>query len=280
MISTPPILLAGAADYVGARLLQAFEEQHIPVRVLEGPQGPASLKKALSGIHTVFYLPENTEYKPAENVAHACAANKVQKIVYLGGLGAGSAKHSPYLLSRQKVGEIFLASAIPVIEFRTSAILGPGSVAFETIRALVERFPVLLMPRWLETLTQPIAIEDVIAYLLESVYYRGPSRVFEIGGPDQVSYGKLMREYARQRRLQRWMIALPLRAQSLSSRWLSFAAAYDPLKSRMIIETMSHPSVVAHPEALKAFRVRPMDYSEAIAKAIRNEDTSIALGIS
>jgi uncharacterized protein YbjT (DUF2867 family) len=276
MNTTPPIFIAGATGYVGKRLLRAFEEKAIPVRCLvrrpetlqerakattefiigDALKAP-SLRKALTHIHTAFYL-ANASDQAAKNFAHACVTQKVQKIVYLG-------EHH-----KRKVGEILLASGIPVVEFRASLILGAGSLSFEMMRALVERWPVVVLPRWVHTLAQPIGIEDVVSYLLEALVYRGPSRVIEIGGPEPVTYRELMREYARQRGLRRWMVSIPGLTPRLSKLWLRQAApAYAHLSGRFI-ERLLTTSVVTHPQALNLFRVRPRSYPDAISWALRN----------
>jgi uncharacterized protein YbjT (DUF2867 family) len=276
MRTTTPLFLAGPTGYIGKRLLRAFESQQIPVRCLvrrpQELQGRVSatteivagdvlkapsLRKALAGMHTAYYL-ANASDQAAKNFAHACVAQKVQKIVCLG------EHHQP------KVGEILLASGVPVVEFRASLILGPGSLSFEMMRALVERWPVVMMPRWVRTLTQPISVEDVVAYLQEALGYRGPSRVFEIGGPEPVSYGELMKEYVRQRRLRRWMIPVPRLPSRVSRAWLRYAAPAQARSSGRLIEQLRKPSIVSHPQTLSLFGVRPVSYPEAISRALRD----------
>src|SRR6185369_5214455 len=145
----------------------------------------------------------------------------VRRIVYLGGLGA---EHdlSTHLESRHEVGRILRDSGVPTIEFRASIVIGSGSVSFELVRALVEKLPVMVTPSWVDTPTQPIAIEDLVAYLMAALDLpAGENVVYEIGGPDRVSYGGLMREYARQRGLRRFIISVPVLTPRLSSLWLA-----------------------------------------------------------
>jgi uncharacterized protein YbjT (DUF2867 family) len=137
----------------------------------------------------------------ARNFGAAARAAGVRRMIYLGGLGHPDAGGlSPHLRSRQEVGDILRQSGVPVLEFRASIVLGSGSLSFELIRALVERLPLMVTPRWVSVLAQPIAIEDLVAYLLAAaaVPMEG-SLVFEIGGADRVTYGDIMRAYARQR---------------------------------------------------------------------------------
>ena len=135
--------------------------------------------------------------------------------------GSGAAELSPHLASRQEVGEILRASGVPTIEFRASIVIGSGSASFEMIRALVEKLPVMVTPRWVRVRAQPIAIEDVLAYLLAALE-REPDggELYEIGGADSVTYLELMQEYARQRGLRRTMIPVPVLTPRLSSLWL------------------------------------------------------------
>ena len=130
----------------------------------------------------------------------------MRRIIYLGGLGQGE-QLSRHLASRQEVGRILRESGIPTIEFRASIVIGSGSLSFELVRALVEKLPAMVTPSWVDTPTQPIGIEDLVAYLVAALDLpAGESVVYEIGGPDRVSYGDLMREYGRLRGLRRVMV--------------------------------------------------------------------------
>jgi hypothetical protein len=160
-----------------------------------------------------------------------------------------------------------------VIEFRASIILGSGSLSFEMIRALVERLPVMITPRWLKALAQPISIDDVLQYLRCALDLSiTASQIFEIGGPDRMSYGDLMREYARQRRLQRLMISVPVLTPRLSSLWLGLVTPLYARVGRKLINSIRHATVVQDDAAMHAFPVRPIGVRDAIAFAIRNED--------
>jgi uncharacterized protein YbjT (DUF2867 family) len=297
----PSVLLTGATGYVGGRLLRRFEAEQYPVRcIVRRPEflrsrvgsgievvpgdllDRGSLERAMEGIHAAYYLVhsmgtahgfEETDRQAAENFAAAARAQGIQRIIYLGGLGSRLAKLSPHLRSRREVGEILRQSGIPVIEFRASIVLGSGSLSFEMIRALVERLPVLITPRWVTVLAQPIAIEDVLQYLRSALDLSvNESHIFEIGGPDQVSYGDLMREYAHQRGLRRLMISVPVLTPRLSSLWLGLVTPLYARVGRKLIESIRHPTVVQDDAAQRAFAVRPVGMHEAIAQALRNED--------
>ena len=164
-----------------------------------------------------------------------------------------------------------------VIEFRASIVIGSGSLSFEMIRALVERLPVMICPRWVQVKAQPIAVEDLLAYLLAALDLpAGPSQVYEIGGPDQVSYGQIMQEYARQRGLTRWMIPVPLLTPYLSSLWLGLVTPLYARVGRKLVESLRNPTLVSNNLAARTFSVRPRSVREAIARALVNEDREFA----
>lgn len=299
------IQLTGASGYIGGRLLKRLEKGEHRVRCLarhpefvrpraeEGTEvvagdvlDPGSLDAALAGVDTAYYLVhalaeprdfERWEREGAVNFAAACARHHVQRIVYLGGLGGDDERLSAHLRSRHETGRILAASGIPTIEFRASIILGSGSLSFEMIRALVERLPMMITPRWVSVQAQPIAIQDVLAYLVAA--FDVPARghlVFEIGGADRVSYGDLMREYARQRGLRRRLIPVPVLTPRLSSWWLGLVTPLYARVGRKLIDGLRFPTVVRDPAALAAFDARPMGVRMAIEQALRNEDEEAA----
>ena len=305
VVQKPFILLTGATGYVGGRLLPALEKGEYRVRCLArrpeylrpraGPNTevaegdclrPDSLTGAMRGIHTAYYLVHSMgsrgEFEVEDRVAagnfgQAAKAAGVQRIIYLGGLGVPDAALSSHLRSRQEVGDVLRSCGVPIVEFRASVVIGSGSVSFELIRALVERLPVMITPRWVKTLAQPISIEDLIDYLVQGVTLPdGESRVFEIGGSDQVSYGDIMREYARQRGLRRLMIPVPVLTPRLSSLWLGLVTPVYARVGRNLIDGVRNPTVVQDPAARDAFTVRPRGLAQAIERALRNEDQELA----
>jgi uncharacterized protein YbjT (DUF2867 family) len=210
---------------------------------------------------------EEQDRLAADHFAAAARAAGVQRIIYLGGLGDDAASLSPHLRSRHEVGDRLRAHGVPVIEFRASIIIGSGSLSFEMIRALIERLPVMITPRWVQVPAQPIAIGDVLGYLREALTLEigNDSQIVEIGGPDQISYGELMREYARQRGLKRWMIPVPLLTPNLSSLWLG-----------LVTPSLRHPTVVRDQAGMRRFSIAPIGVQAAIASALRNEDFGFA----
>jgi hypothetical protein len=175
------------------------------------------------------------------------------------------------------VGQILRDSGVETIEFRASIVIGSGSLSFEMIRALVERLPVMVTPRWVRTLTQPIAIEDVVAYLLAALDLPpGGSRVYEIGGADVVSYGDIMQAYARRRDLHRVMIGVPLLTPRLSSLWLSLVTPLYAQVGRKLVDGMRTETVVNDDAALRDFPIHPRGVDEAIDRALAFEDRQFA----
>jgi uncharacterized protein YbjT (DUF2867 family) len=213
----------------------------------------------------------------AENFAKAATQAGVRRLIYLGGLGNPDEKLSKHLRSRQETGNILRAHHAQVIEFRASIVIGSGSLSFEMIRALVERLPIMICPRWVQVKAQPIAIEDLLAYLLAARNLPpAPSQIFEIGGPDQVSYGQIMQETARQRGLKRWMIPVPLLTPYHSSLWLGFVTPLYARVGRKLVESLRNPTLVSNNLAEAVFAVRPRSVREAIARALVNEDWEFA----
>jgi uncharacterized protein YbjT (DUF2867 family) len=245
-----------------------------------------SLREALNGVHTAYYLIhsmgsqrdfEALDRQAATHFADAARQAGVARIVYLGGLGESDGDLSPHLRSRQEVGKILRRSGAQVVEFRSSVVIGSGSLSFELVRALVERVPIMITPRWVLAPTQPIAIEDLVAYLLAALDLPvAESQVYEIGGADQVGYRDIMREYARQRGLRRLILSVPVLTPRLSSLWLGFVTPVYARVGRQLIDSIRHPTVVQDTTALKTFSIRPMGMRQAIARALRNEDQDFA----
>jgi uncharacterized protein YbjT (DUF2867 family) len=220
---------------------------------------------------------ERADRLAAERFAAAAKAAGVKRIIYLGGLGADDDSLSAHLRSRQEVGAILRSTGLDVVEFRASIVVGAGSFSFDLVRTLVERLPVMICPAWLATPTQPIAIADVVAYLAAAVDLPpGGPRIFEIGGPDRVSYGAIMREYARQRGLKRLMIPVPVLTPRLSSLWLKLVTPQYSKVGRKLIDGLKNPTVVTSDAALREFAVRPRGLDAAVTEAMHQEDTVFA----
>jgi uncharacterized protein YbjT (DUF2867 family) len=298
------ILLTGATGYVGGRLLARLQHDGHHVRclarrpeVLARLAGPhtevvagdvldrPSLDAALQGIDLAYYLVhsmgasgsfEETDRVAASNFGQAAKQAGVAGIVYLGGLGDD--EHlSPHLRSRQEVGRLLRGAGVPVLEFRASIVIGSGSLSFEMIRALVERLPFMITPRWVDVRAQPIAIDDLLEYLVAALRLPvSEYRVYEVGGADQVSYADTMRAYARQRGLRVRMLRVPVLTPYLSSLWLGLVTPLYARIGRKLIESIVHPTVVRDDAALARFAVRPMGIDEAVRRALASEDAQLA----
>lgn len=298
------IILTGATGYIGGRLLprllaagykvrcivrspeNVVKLHHQDLSVVKGDLMEAvSLGGAFEGGDVAYYLAhslgstadfEDREYRCAQNFAREAKRAGIRRIIYLGGLGSGD-DLSPHLKTRQHVGRILRESGIQTIEFRASIVIGSGSLSFEIVRALVDRLPIMITPRWVRSRAQPIAIEDVLDYLFEACELDlGESRVFEIGGPDVVSYMGIMQEYQRQRGVRRIMIPVPFLTPRLSSLWLGLVTPVYARIGRKLIDSIEHDTLVEDNAALSVFSVKPRGMVEAVRRALVNEDKEFA----
>lgn len=301
----PLILLTGGSGYVGGRLLPLLEKEGRQVRclarrpdVLEQKAGPStevvrgdvldrpSLDAAMRGVDVAYYLVhsmgssgsfEEADRQGASNFGQAAAAAGVERIIYLGGLGSEEEVLSPHLRSRQEVGRILARSGVPVLEYRASIVIGSGSLSFEMIRALVEQLPIMITPSWVNVLAQPIAIDDLLDYLLAALRLPvSDCRIYEIGGADQVSYADIMRVYARQRGLRIRMIPVPVLTPYLSSLWLGLVTPLYARIGRKLIESIVHPTVVRDDAAIRVLPVRPLGIEESVRRALAGEEKQFA----
>ncbi len=299
------ILLTGATGYVGGRLLKSLESKGSQVWCLarhpdylkpkvanqtEVVKGDVldreSLVRAMKDVQVAYYLVhsmgakddfEKLDREAAQNFAEAARECGVKRIIYLGGLGDSSDELSAHLRSRQEVGKVLRSCGVQVIELRASIVIGSGSLSFEMIRAIVERLPMMITPRWVFVIAQPIAITDLLQYLQASSELKiSGNHIFEIGGKERVSYGDLMREYARQRGLRRMMIPVPVLTPKLSSLWLGLVTPLYARVGRKLINSIRHSTIVKDDSASKAFDIQPKGVGEAIAEALSNEDHEFA----
>jgi uncharacterized protein YbjT (DUF2867 family) len=292
------VLLTGGTGYVAGRLIPRLEKKGVALRCLarkpdklkpcvgastEVVAGDvldrASIHRAMHGIHTAYYLVhlmssskdfEKEDRQAAMNFAEAAKGAGVERLIYLGGLGEDAdPKLSPHLRSRHEVGKILRDSGVETIEFRASMVIGNGSGSFDLVKSLTDRLPVMLCPRWLATPTQPIAVDDVLAYLLATLDLPpGGSRIFEIGCDEVSTYGGIIREYAQQKGLRRWLIYVPVLSPYLSSLWLALVTPASFAVGRHLIEGLKNPTVVIDRSALDDFPIRPMTIREALVKAL------------
>ncbi len=292
------VLLTGGTGYVAGRLIPLLEKKGVVLRCVarkpdklrpcvaastEVVKGDvldrASIQRAMQGVHTAYYLVhlmsgskdfEKDDRQAAMNFAQAAKEAGVERLIYLGGLGDDAdPKLSPHLHSRHEVGRILRDSGVETIEFRASMVIGSGSGSFDLVKSLTDRLPVMLCPRWLTTPTQPIAVDDVLAYLLATLDLPlGESRIFEIGCEEESTYGGIIREYARQQGLRRWLIYVPVLSPYLSSLWLALVTPASFEVGRHLIEGLKNPTVVRDFSALEVFAIRPMTMQEAVRRAL------------
>ena len=299
------VLLTGATGYVGGRLLKVLEESQFRLRCLaRRPEllrprvesktdvvkadvlDRSSLIPAMDGVKIAFYLVhsmgsaesfEENDRIAAQNFGEIAKEAGVKRIIYLGGLGNEKEVLSSHLRSRQEVGYILRASKVPVIEFRASIVIGSGSLSFEMIKSLVERLPVLLIPKWALMYAQPIAIDDLISYLMEALYKTDNANyLFEIGGFDQVSYLEIMRMYAKNINKKVLMIPVPVLTPYLSSLWLGLITPLYARIGRKLVESIVHSTVVRDDTELRNFKIKPIGVEEAIQRAIKLENRESA----
>ncbi len=263
------VLVTGATGYIGGRLVPELLAAGLRVRVMarrprnladrdwypqvETVEGDAanqaSLTECLRGVDVAYYLIhslgtgarfEARDRANALTFAAAARTCNVGRIVYLGGLYPEAQELSPHLESRKEVGEIFLASGVPTTALRAAVILGSGSASFEMLRYLTERLPVMVTPRWVDTRIQPIAVTDVLHYLVGSATMPADvNRGFDIGGPDVLTYRQMMAGYARIAGLKpRHVAALPLLTPSLSSHWVGLVTPVPNSIARPLVESL------------------------------------------
>jgi uncharacterized protein YbjT (DUF2867 family) len=240
---------------------------------------PASLGPALQGVDVAYYLIhsmadgargfEERDRVAAKNFSAAAHAAGVQRIIYLGGLGGDDKHLSAHLASRRQVGDVLRASGVPVTEFRAAVIVGAGSISFEMIRYLTERLPIMITPRWVNTRCQPIAIDNVLDYLTRCVGEpRSVGQTFEIGGPDVLTYGDMMRGYAAARGLKRYLISVPVLTPRLSSYWVDLVTPIPAAYTHPLIEGLRSEVIVHDPGAQALFKINLIPYADAVRDAL------------
>jgi uncharacterized protein YbjT (DUF2867 family) len=284
----------GGSGTIGRALLPALERDHEVVAVSRGPRASAegertrwavadvgdaaSVRRALDGAEVVYYLVHSLaspdfqarDRHAARTIAGEAERAGVTQIVYLGGLGDDSPELSEHLRSRIETGRQLASGSVPVTVLRAAIVIGPGSAAFETIVALVERLPGMVTPRWVSTPTQPIALDDVVGYLAGLAGERAAyGASFDAGGPEVMTYREMMERIGRLRGRHPLIVAVPLLSPRLSSWWLHLVTPVKARTARPLIEGLRNPTVAreARIQELVPRRLTPFD--EAALAALR-----------
>jgi uncharacterized protein YbjT (DUF2867 family) len=286
------VLVAGASGFVGRRLCPALEAAGYAVRAMtrhpesyhgagEAVRGDvhdgASLDVALAGCDAAYYLVhslgeadfEQRDADAARAFAHAAAGAGLRRIVYLGGLGDDADDLSTHLRSRREVEELLGSGGVPVTTLRAGIIVGHGGISWEMTRQLVEHLPAMITPRWVHTRTQPIAVADVVRYLVGVLEVPDAAkRAFDIGGPEVLAYVDMMRRLAAIEGRTMFVLPVPLLSPRLSSYWLSLVTDVDVQTGRSLIDSMSNEVVVRDDSIRRLVPFEPMDYDDAVLQAL------------
>lgn len=297
------ILVTGATGYIGGRLVPRLLQEGYRVRVLTRSQrrirsrawsdevevavGDAldahSLSTALAGVECAYYLIHSMargtgfhelDLEAARLFGRAARQAVVRRIVYVGGLGDPRTDLSQHLRSRQETGHALRESGVPVTEFRAAVIVGSGSISFELIRYLVERLPVMICPRWVYSRVQPIAVADLLDYLVAALTStEGEGKVIQVGGKDVTTYKGMMLGYAAARGLTRWLLPVPVLTPRLSSYWVHWVTPIPAKVSGPLIEGLRNEVVVTDSLAQRLFpHIQPQDYATALARVVAELD--------
>lgn len=292
------ILIAGATGYIGTLLAQRLAAQGEAPRCLarsrskagellaagcEVVEGdvlePDSLEGVFDGVETAFYLVHSMgrggdgdfadlDRRAADNFAAAAKRAGVKRIIYLGGLGEGGSKH---LRSRHETAEHLAAHGIPLTYFRAAVVIGSGSESLRTVVFLVKRLPAMVTPRWTTTKTQPIAIDDVVAYLSQAPSVpETEGREIQIGGPEVTTYGGLLDDAARALGLKpRPRVGVPALSPKLSSLWIGLVTPVDSGVARPLVEGLSTETIVTDRSGMELFEIEPTPIDQAMREAVR-----------
>ena len=293
---TKTVLVSGASGFIGSHVAARLAEEGYRVRAMTrrprdyrgagepfeaDVSDPGSLAAAFAGVDVAYYLVhslasddfELRDAAAARNFAEAAAAAQVERIIYLGGLGANGGKLSAHLRSRREVEKILRSGPVPVTVLRAAVVIGHGGISWEMTRQLAHRLPAMVTPRWVRTRTQPIALPDAVRYLtgvLEPAEARG--RTYEIGGPEVLRYIDMLQRVAKIRGSRLPNLTVPLLTPRLSSAWLKFVTDVDMATARNLVDSMATEVVVQDDAITRLVPGRPMGYDDAVRLALADRE--------
>lgn len=291
--------MTGASGFVGSRLCRALEEAgHEVSAMTRNPDGysgagtavrgdmddHASLAAAVRGCDAAYYLVhsldssdfEARDARAAEAFATAAGEAGLSQITYLGGLGDDDDDLSAHLRSRREVERLLRAGEVPVTVLRAGIVVGHGGVSWEMTRQLVAHLPAMITPRWVHTRTQPIAIADVVRYLVGVLGNdEAKGRTFDVGGPDVLEYIEMLRRVADIQGRRMLIVPVPVLSPSLSSHWLSLVTDVDTQTGRSLIDSMSNEVVVRDDSITRVVPFEPMSYDQAVLTALGERAASL-----
>lgn len=292
--STPlSILVTGATGFIGSRLVSVLSSSGYTVKGLSRKKladtknvkyiqadvfNLEQLKSAMHGIDIAYYLLHSMEGNKSEwqefasrertqaqNFLNAATASSVKRIIYLGGLVNDSLELSPHMRSRKEVGEILASGNIPVTELRASIIIGAKGGSYAMLRYLVERLRIMICPSWVKSLAQPIAVDDVVYYLAECITRSETTgKIFEIGGPEKITYEQLMRVYSAYLNKNLFVLQIPFLTTRLSSYWVDLITPVKASLARPLIDSLVHDTVVTDDSITKIIPMRLKSIRESI----------------
>jgi uncharacterized protein YbjT (DUF2867 family) len=301
-LSQRSVLVTGATGFVASRLIPALVQEGATVRatsrspeeiVQRHPSVEAiasdlldqpSLERALQGIDVAYYLVHSMSGAHFQANDRAAAANflqaaehaSVERIVYLSGLGVEDPALSSHLRSRHEVGRRLASGTIPVTELRAAIVIGSGSVAFDMLRYLTERLPLMVAPRWLSTRIQPISEDDLTLYLLAAGVEDRPGGIVEIGGRDVLTYRDMILRYAAERALRRRIFSVPVLSPRLSSYWVDLMTPVRASIARPLIDGLRNEVIVTNQAAAERYpHIEPMGYDDAVRRALARQEEAI-----
>ncbi len=294
------VLVAGASGFVGTPLCRALVAEGYDVRALtrqpESYDGagqayagdvsdPATLAEAMAGVEAAYYLVHSLDSADfveqdavgARNFAAAAGAAGVSQIIYLGGLGRDSDELSPHLRSRRQVEHLLGQTGVPVTTLRAAVVVGHGGISWEITRQLVDHLPVMITPSWVDTRTHPIAIVDVVRYLVGVLGQQAAlGRTFEVGGADILRYYDMMERAAAVQGKSLRRLRVPLLTPRLSSYWLTFVTDVDLATARNLIDSMTNEMVATENSIAAVVPGAPLGYDDAVRQALAQRAAALA----